>query len=260
MRIALGIEYNGSHYYGWQRQPHAKSVQQSVEEAISKVANEPIQIQAAGRTDTAVHATEQIVHFDCTEAREMKAWVMGTNTYLPDSVSVLWAKSVNDEFHARFSAISRRYRYVILNRPTRPAILDRQVTWIYKPLDHDKMSKAAQCLIGKHDFSSYRALSCQAKSPLRTVHDLRVTRQGEFIFVDVHADGFVHHMVRNIAGVLIEIGAEEQNVDWSKTVLKHRDRTQGGVTAQASGLYLVKVQYDDVYGFDNRIRLPVFAI
>ena len=260
MRIALGVEYNGSQFYGWQRQPHAISVQQVVEEALSKVANESIKIQAAGRTDTAVHATEQIVHFDCSELREMKAWVMGTNTYLPGSVSINWAKPVNEEFHARFSAISRRYRYVILNRPIRPAILQGQVTWIYKPLDHDKMSIAAQCLIGKHDFSSYRALSCQAKSPIRTIQDLQITRQREFIFIDILADGFLHHMVRNIAGVLIEIGAEEQDVEWSKTVLEHHDRTQGGVTAQASGLYLVKVQYDEVHGFDNRIRLPVLAI
>ncbi len=260
MRIALGIEYDGSRYYGWQRQPHALSVQQKVEEAVSKVANTPIQIHAAGRTDTAVHATEQIVHFDCSVMRDNKAWVMGTNTYLPDSISILWAKQVDEKFHARFSATSRRYRYVILNRATRPAILYGKVTWVYKLLNHEHMSQAAQCLIGEQDFSSYRALTCQAKSPIRTVHDLSVTRQGEFIFVDVHADGFLHHMVRNIAGVLIEIGAGEQTIDWANTILEHRDRTQGGVTAQASGLYLVKVQYDDTYGLNNRIRWPVFAI
>lgn len=260
MRIALGIEYDGSPFYGWQRQSHAESVQQSVEEALSKVADAPIRIQAAGRTDTAVHATEQIVHFDCSIERDNKAWVMGVNTNLPNSVSILWAKSVDDEFHARFSAISRTYRYVILNRATRPALFDKKVTWVYKTLDQEAMSEAAKSLIGEHDFSSYRALSCQAKSPVRTVHDVVVTRQGEFIFIDIHADGFLHHMVRNIAGVLIEIGKGEQAVNWSKTILDRCDRTQGGVTAQASGLYLVKVQYDNKYSFDSRIRWPNFAM
>ena len=270
MRIALGIEYNGSNYYGWQRQAHANSIQQTIEEAISKVANTTLQVHAAGRTDTAVvalaklgvrpivHAVEQIAHFDCAESREMKAWVMGTNSHLPNSITILWAKPVDDDYHARFSAVSRRYRYVILNRPTRPAILFGQVTWVYKVLDVEKMSTAADSLIGTHDFSSYRALSCQAKSPIRTVHDLQVTRKGEFIFIDIHADAFLHHMVRNIAGVLIEIGAGEQNMEWSKTVLELRDRTQGGVTASASGLYLVKVQYDEKYGFDPKIRQPEF--
>ncbi len=260
MRIVLGIEYDGSHFCGWQRQPHASSVQQVVEDALSKVANTPITVQVAGRTDTAVHATEQVVHFDCFAERDDKAWIMGANTNLPSSVAILWCKRVNDKFHARYSAISRRYRYVILNRSTRPAILDRLVTWVYKPLDYVAMSKAANSLIGKHDFSSYRALACQSKSPIRTVHDIKVACQGEFIFIDIHADGFLHHMVRNIVGVLIDIGKGDQEIDWANTVLQYRDRTKGGVTAQAAGLYLVKVQYDDVYGLDNKIKWPVFSI
>lgn len=259
MRIALGIEYDGSQFYGWQRQPHAVSIQQTVEKALSKIADLAVHIHAAGRTDTAVHATEQVVHFDSPIERDAKAWIQGTNTHLPDSISVLWAKSVNEEFHARYSAVSRRYRYVILNRPTRPALLHQQVTWIHRPLNHKDMAKAASHLIGQHDFSSYRALTCQAKSPIRTVHKLTVSRNEELIFIDIHADGFLHHMVRNIAGVLLEIGKGEQDIDWSKIVLEHRDRTMGGVTAQASGLYLVKVQYDDAYGFDKKIRWPVFA-
>ena len=260
MRIALGIEYDGSHYFGWQRQPHAESVQQTIEDALSMVADAPIRVHAAGRTDTAVHATEQIIHFDTSVARDTKAWVMGTNTNLPNSISILWAKQVDEEFHARFSAIGRRYRYVILNRSTRPALLDKKVSWVYKPLDHNSMSKAAHCLVGKHDFSSYRALNCQAKNPIRTVYDLVVTRKNEFILIDIHADGFLHHMVRNIAGVLIDIGKGEQEVSWSKEILDQRNRTQGGVTAKASGLYLVKVHYDESFEISNEIRWPVFVM
>lgn len=259
MRIALGIEYNGSQFCGWQRQTHASSVQQTVEEAISKVANTPIRIYAAGRTDAGVHATEQVVHFDSSTERDIKAWVMGVNTHLPNSISILWARSADQGFHARRSAQARRYRYVILNRATRPALLNQRVTWVFRPLDRAVMQQAAGYLQGTHDFSSYRASSCQAKSPIRTVHEINIRQQGEFIYIDVHADGFLHHMVRNIVGVLITIGKGEQPASWSQTVLEHCDRVLGGVTAQASGLYLVKVQYDDKYRFDSTIRWPVFT-
>ncbi len=260
MRIALGIEYNGSHFFGWQRQTDANTVQQTLEQAISRVADTSVRIHAAGRTDTGVHATEQIIHFDCSTQRDTRAWVMGVNTYLPDSVSVLWAKAVHENFHARHSAISRHYRYVILNRPMRPAILGKQVTWVHRALDSVSMRYAALSLKGTHDFSSYRALACQAKSPVRTVHQLTVYRQGEFIFLDVHADGFLHHMVRNIAGVLIAIGKGEQEVTWAETVLERCDRTLGGVTAPAAGLYLVKVQYDDRYGLNPAVQWPAIGI
>ena len=259
MRIALGIEYNGSEYFGWQRQSHAASVQQTVEEALSKVADTEIRIHAAGRTDTGVHATEQVIHFDSDIERENRAWVMGVNSYLPNSISILWAKDINEEFHARYSANSRRYRYVILNRPIRPALLSKQVTWIYQSLDENKMQTAALHLEGTHDFTSYRALSCQAKSPIRTVHQINVHKQNEFIFIDIHADGFLHHMVRNITGVLISIGKNEYADCWSREILEHHDRTLGGVTADASGLYLVKVQYDDKYELNSAIRWPAFA-
>ena len=184
---------------------------------------------------------------------------MGSNTYLPNSISVLWAKVVTKDFHARYSAQARRYRYVILNRPTRPALLDNKATWVFQSLEIATMQQAANYLEGKHDFSSYRVLACQAKSPLRTVHQINVTQLGELIFIDVYADGFLQHMVRNIVGVLITIGKGEQNIDWSRTVLEHRDRTLGGITAQASGLYLVKVQYDERYGLNPTIRWPAFA-
>ena len=259
MRIALGVEYNGCHYYGWQRQSHACSVQQTLEEAISKVANEAIVIHSAGRTDTGVHATEQIVHFDCVNERDSKAWVMGVNSNLPNSISVLWAKCVDNEFHARFSAISRRYRYIVLNRSSRPALLNKQVTWVYKPLNENKMQQAANHLQGRHDFTSYRALACQANSPVKTVHDLKISRNEDLIMIDIFADGFLHHMVRNIAGVLIAIGCGDEDADWSKVVLDCHDRTLGGVTAPADGLYLVKVQYDDKYHLDSLIRWPAIA-
>ncbi len=259
MRIALGIEYDGGPFYGWQRQAHASSVQQIVEEAISEVADTPIRVYAAGRTDTGVHATEQIIHFDSLAERDAKAWVTGVNTHLPGSISILWAKPVDQDFHARRSAQARLYRYIILNRAARPALLNRKVTWIFQSLDREAMQRAANYLQGTHDFSSYRALSCQAKSPVRTVHEINVQQRGEFIYLDVRADGFLHHMVRNIAGVLIAIGKGDQRASWSQAVLQRRDRTLGGVTAPASGLYLVKVQYDDKYGLDPAIRWPAFT-
>ena len=259
MRISLGIEYDGSQFCGWQRQHHVASVQQAVEEAVSSVANAPVRVYAAGRTDTGVHAMEQVAHFDTSTERDAKAWTTGVNTYLPASVSVLWARPVGKDFHARNSARARRYRYIILNRGTRPALLNRRVTWVFRSLNQATMQEAANYLQGTHDFSSYRALSCQAKSPVRTIYEINVTRQGEFVYIDVCADGFLHHMVRNMAGVLITIGKGERDASWSQTVLQHRDRTLGGVTAQADGLYLVKVQYDTEYGFDSAIRWPAFT-
>ena len=259
MRIALGIEYDGSRFCGWQRQKDSNTVQNVLEQAISRVADASVHIFAAGRTDSGVHATEQVVHFDCSAQRDVRAWVMGVNTHLPGSVSVLWASSVQDDFHARYSAISRQYRYVILNRPTRPALLREQVTWVYQALDSNIMQQAALCLEGTHDFSSYRALACQAKSPVRTVHKLTVQRQDEFIFLDIRADGFLHHMVRNIAGVLVAIGTCEQEVVWARTVLERCDRTKGGVTALPTGLYLVKVQYDDKHGLDPAVQWPAIG-
>jgi len=259
MRVALGVEYNGSCYSGWQRQSNADSVQQRLEQAISCVADTPVQITTAGRTDTGVHATEQIVHFDCENQRELKAWVMGANTNLPNSITVLWAKNVENEFHARYSALSRRYRYILFNHKTRPALLDRLVTWEYTPLSIEKMQSAAEHLVGKHDFTSYRTVACQANSPVRTIQALTLKQRDEFIIMDVVADAFLHHMVRNIMGVLIAIGRGAREDDWSKEVLQQRDRTVGGVTAAAAGLYLVKVQYDKKFGLEEKIRWPTAA-
>lgn len=243
MRIALGVEYDGSAFCGWQFQDHSPSVQGVVEQALSKVANGPVRVICAGRTDTGVHATEQVIHFDTCAERPMRSWIFGANANLPKQVAILWATPISEEFHARFSAMRRSYRYVICNRPVRPTFLARRTTWEYRPLDVERMAAAGRFLIGEHDFTSYRAQGCQAKSPVRTVYRLEVSRSNELIFIDIEANAFLHHMVRNIAGVLMAIGAMEQPVEWARQVLEHCDRSLGGVTAMPSGLYLTGVHY-----------------
>ena len=246
-RIAMGIEYDGSHFVGWQSQREGETVQQNVERALSKVANHPVKIFCAGRTDTGVHANEQVIHFETSAYRKHYSWIFGCNTNLPKSISSLWAVDVPESFHARFSAIQRSYRYTILNRKIRPSILNNYVSFVSQPLDDLRMQQAAQNLLGKHDFTSYRTVACQAKSPVRTLYKLEVTREGEFIHLDLQADGFLHHMVRNIAGVLIKIGAGEAGVEWSREVLEHKNRCLGGVTASSKGLYLKKISYPDEF-------------
>ena len=249
MRIALGVEYNGSGFHGWQMQQQGiRSVQHEVERAIAQVADHPVRVHCAGRTDTGVHAREQVIHFDTRAQRPLRAWTQGVNVNLPDDVSVLWAAQVPAEFHARFSAERRRYRYRILNRPLRSALQHGRVTWIHQPLDAEVMHAAAQALAGTHDFSSYRALGCQAKSPVRTLHHISVQRCGEILELDIEANAFLHHMVRNIAGVLIAIGKGDADSRWAKEVLELRDRSLGGVTAPPGGLYFEKVYYPERYG------------
>ncbi|NNF96094.1 MAG: tRNA pseudouridine(38-40) synthase TruA [Halobacteria archaeon] len=248
MRIALGIEYDGRPFCGWQYQDHSPSVQAALEQALSSIAAQPIRVICAGRTDTGVHAAEQVVHFDTEVMRDDKAWVRGTNVNLPASVRVLWARNVGDSFHARFCAVRRRYRYVIFNRDVRPAFLAGRVAFDYRPLDEARMQEAAQCLLGEHDFNAYRAVACQAKSPIRTVYRLDVTRRDELILIDIEANAFLHHMVRNIAGVLMTIGAGEQEPVWARQVLQRRDRCLGGVTGPPDGLYLMEVVYPDEFG------------
>lgn len=246
-RIALGIEYDGSAFHGWQAQQHVHTVQAEVEQALSRVANHPVSVVCAGRTDAGVHATGQVVHFDTPARRSMRSWILGTNTHLSSAVVVRWATPVGEDFHARFSARRRRYRYIILNRFVRPALQQGRVTWYHGALDAMLMHQAALGLLGQHDFSSFRALACQAKSPVRTVHAVSVQRQGEYIFLDIEADGFLHHMVRNITGVLLAIGRHEQPPDWVVQLLQLCDRTQGGVTAPPDGLYLNQVIYDPIH-------------
>ncbi|MBI3560751.1 MAG: tRNA pseudouridine(38-40) synthase TruA [Gammaproteobacteria bacterium] len=243
MRIALGIEYNGANYCGWQRQTHCVSVQATVEKALSQIADHPLQIICAGRTDAGVHALGQVIHFETAVERDTRAWVFGANANLPADISVLWAKPVADTFHARYSALRRGYRYVILNRSVRPGLLQQRVAWDYRSLDVSRMQQAGAFLVGEHDFSSYRAQTCQAKNPVRTVSRLEVQRQHDVVIIDIEANAFLHHMVRNIAGVLMTIGAGEQPPLWAKQVLERRDRTQGGITAAPQGLYFITAYY-----------------
>lgn len=247
MRIALGVEYDGTGFCGWQTQDGVPTVQDVVEKALSRVANHPVQVVCAGRTDAGVHGKGQVVHFDTEAVRAMRSWVLGANSNLPDSVSVIWARQVSEDFHARFSALARRYRYDILNRPTRPALDRHRACWVHRSLDAARMAAAARYLVGEHDFSSFRALACQAKHPVRTIHHLRVERSGELIRIDVKANAFLHHMVRNIAGVLIEIGTGDRPPEWAGEVLGYRDRTLGGVTAPPDGLSFMAVSYPPEY-------------
>ena len=243
MRYAAGIEYNGSAFSGWQLQAHAPSVQENVQRALSHVADHPVEVVCAGRTDAGVHALNQVVHFDANVERRERSWVLGANSILPDSINLNWAREVPDDFHARFSATARSYRYIILNRWVRPGIETGRVTWIHAPLDAQAMHRAAQALLGEHDFSSYRAVACQAKSPYRYVEHIAVVRDGDHVVLEVTANAFLHHMVRNIAGVLIAIGKGEQPEHWARDVLEHRDRTLGGVTAAPHGLYFLGPRY-----------------
>jgi len=258
-RIALGIEYKGARYRGWQRQEAGvPSVQEVLEKALSQVAAEPVSVICAGRTDAGVHASGQVVHFDTRVERPLKAWIMGGNANLPADVSVTWAKVMPADFHARFKAFARRYRYVIYNDPIRPAHLAEEVTWNHRPLDVVRMREAATHLVGTHDFTSFRAVQCQAKSPVKTVHHLEVIEHGRFIVIDVRANAFLHHMVRNFAGVLMTIGAGEREPGWVGEVLAARDRRRGGVTAHPYGLYLVQVEYPQEFELPQRYLGPHF--
>lgn len=244
-RLAIGIEYDGTAYNGWQIQPHAPSVQQYLNEAISAVAAEPIECVGAGRTDTGVHATGQVAHFDTRARRRARSWLLGINSNLPADINVTWVADVNEDFHARFSARSRSYRYVILNRPVRSALLRHRAWWVLKPLDEQRMQQAAESLLGEHDFSSFRAAACQAGSPVRTITELRVSREQAFIYVDCSANAFLHHMVRNLVGSLARVGCGDEGVDWIAEVLAARDRKVSGITAPAAGLTLTAVGYPD---------------
>ena len=257
-RIALGIEYDGAQHYGWQRQREVPSVQEHLEKALSTVANTPIEVQCAGRTDAGVHATGQVVHFDCEAVRPLKAWTMGVNANFPSSVAVKWCVHVSDDFNARFSATGRRYRYVIYNHKMRPAILEQGITHIHRPLNEQLMHEAAQALLGEQDFSAFRAALCQSKTPFRNVTNVTVSRHGAFVVVDISANAFLHHMVRNIVGSLVEIGSGHQPVDWIATLLAGRDRTLSAATAKPNGLYLVKVDYPDEFGLPEQPLGPLF--
>lgn len=243
MRYAAIVEYSGQNYAGWQRQGHANSVQQTLELALSKVADQAIGTICAGRTDAGVHGTHQIVHFDCDRIRQDRAWVLGCNAHLPADISVRWAGRVAEDFHARFSAVARRYRYLILNQTSRSALTAGQVTVVPEPLDVVAMQEAAQYFLGEHDFSAVRASSCQSLSPWRNIFSLQVSRNAPYIMVDISANAFLHHMVRNITGVLLAVGKGEQSPQWVRQLLLERNRCLSPATASPCGLYLVGVKY-----------------
>lgn len=258
MRIALVLEYDGSQYHGWQAQTGLHTVQQAVEHALSKVADSPISVVCAGRTDTGVHATNQVIHFDTDKERSIRAWIHGANSFLPKDICVRWGKELSEEFNARYSATARRYRYVIYNTAIRPALLRSNVTWQYRQLDHRLMHQAAQILLGENDFTSFRSMECQSNTPMRNVHKLQVTRMNDLVIIDITANAFLHHMVRNIAGVLIAVGSGKHPVAWVDEVLKAKDRRLGAETAPAYGLYLVQVTYPQEFAVLQNSPGPSF--
>lgn len=259
MRVALGIEYDGSGFCGWQRQRSGRTVQACLEEAVSRVADEPVTATCAGRTDTGVHATGQVVHFDTVSVRDRKAWVMGVNSHLPPDIRITWAREMGADFHARFAARQRHYRYVILNQVHGSALLANRVCREHADLDVCRMREAAAYLLGEHDFTSFRAVACQAKHPVRTIYTLDITRTGRFIYLDVVANAFLHHMVRCIAGVLLSVARNEASPEWARELLDVRDRTAGGVTAPAAGLYLVAVRYPARFDLPTSGWLPEYG-
>ncbi len=260
-RIALGVEYNGSRFNGYQlQQPGTRTVQGELEYAISKVANETIRLTCAGRTDAGVHATGQVVHFDTTAQRLWKAWVLGGNTQLPGDIRIHWAKEVSEDYSARFSAVSRSYRYILFMREVRSAILDSNVAWSIDVLNVEKMHQAAQLLMGEHDFSAFRASRCQAKHAHRVLQKIQLKQQGLYVVMDIQANAFLYHMVRNILGSLMLVGRGERPVEWIGKVLESRDRNQAGMMAPAAGLYLVNVEYPEKFGLPKKTGgLPSFG-
>jgi tRNA pseudouridine38-40 synthase len=247
MRIALGVEYDGSGFCGWQSQPGGGAVQDAVESALSLVADAPTRVACAGRTDAGVHAVGQVVHFDTEAVRPDTAWVRGVNSHLPESVAVRWAQPVADDFHARFSARGRRYRYLLLNRSERPGLMARRVGWFHRPLDADAIQAAARLLLGEHDFSAFRAIECQAKSPVKTLRRASVARHGDLLVFDFEASAFLHHMVRNIVGALVYVGKGAHSPEWLGEILAGRNRARAAPTFEACGLYFAGVDYDPVW-------------
>lgn len=251
-RIALGIEYDGSGFSGWQRQAHCTGVQEVLERALSRVADHTVETVCAGRTDAGVHATAQVVHFDTSAERSPRAWTLGTNCHLPPEVCVTWAQPVVDDFHARYSATARSYRYIIQNRDVRPGLLRGRVAWDHWPLDAEGMAAAARCLIGEHDFSSFRAQGCQARHPRREILAIDVQRHGEFIHLDVTANAFLHHMVRNLMGCLLAVGTGTRAPQWVGAVLAGRDRSMAAPTFAPDGLYFLGPRYDAALNLPDR--------
>ncbi|MDD5179723.1 MAG: tRNA pseudouridine(38-40) synthase TruA [Gallionellaceae bacterium] len=254
MRIALGVEYDGCQFFGWQSQADGHTVQDTLQVALNSIASKPVTLIAAGRTDTGVHALEQVVHFDINIERPLSAWVRGVNALLPKNIAVLWAQPVPDEFHARFSAQARSYRYLLINRPVRSAVQHGRAGWFHTPLDVEQMREAAQYLLGEHDFSAFRASECQAKTPIKNLAQLDIQKQGDTIIFDLTANAFLHHMVRNIIGCLVYVGKGKHPPQWMKEVLESRVRSLAAPTFAPDGLYLRRITYDAKWG------LPQIAV
>jgi tRNA pseudouridine38-40 synthase len=244
VRIALGLEYEGAAFAGWQTQPQGNTVQDALERALADIAGAPIRVACAGRTDAGVHAAAQVVHFDAPTARPENAWVRGVNAHLPDSIAVRWSRKVPDDFHARYSALARSYRYVLHNHAVRPALLHGRVGWFHLPLDIEAMQAGAALLAGEQDFSAFRAAECQARSPVKTLHQADVRREGDCIVFDFRASAFLHHMVRNMVGALVYVGKGAHPPKWIAELIAGRDRRLAAPTFSPSGLYLSGVEYD----------------
>lgn len=256
MKIALAVTYLGTHYHGWQMQPKVSSVQATLENALSKIACHPVNIICAGRTDKGVHASHQIVHFETTTVREVTVWIMGTNYYLPRDINVLWAMPVSEDFHARFSAISRAYHYIIYNERIRPTHFLEGLYWVPQTLNEALMQQAAFYLLGTHDFSAFRDKECQAKHPVRTILSIEVVRKHSLIIFHIKANAFLHHMVRNIVGTLLPVGQGMRPIHWVKDVLEGRQRANAGAMAPAQGLYLTEVNYPELFMLPTNVVLP----
>lgn len=253
VKLALGVEYDGGGFHGWQTQPHARNVQDVLQEALSSVADHPVEVVAAGRTDTGVHASGQVVHFVTRAVRPARAWLLGVNSALPEDISVRWMREVAPDFHARYSAVARAYRYTLLRAPLRSALLRQRAWWVHQPLDVPAMTAAAVSLLGEHDFSAFRAAACQAKRPWRRMLRIALREEGECLHLEFMANAFLHHMVRNLVGVLYRIGRGEAEVGWAAEVLAGRDRQHRGITAPAQGLCLIGVEYPARFGLPGPV-------
>ena len=258
MKIALGVEYDGSQFYGWQQQINLRTVQGEVEKALSKIATSEVKITCAGRTDTGVHGMNQVVHFSPTVNRPIKSWIYGANSHLPKDIVIKWAQEVPEHFDARFSAVSRKYRYIIFNHAIRPAHLRSAITWHYNKLNVSMMHEESQLLLGENDYTSFRSSQCQANSPVRTIKQISVSQHGQLIVIDVEANAFLHHMVRNIAGVLMSVGSGRESKGWVKQLLAQKDRTKGAETSPPYGLYLYDIKYPEEFNIPSNMSEPLF--
>ena len=257
MKIALGVEYNGTDFSGWQIQPKQRTVQGCLINALDKITGQTVKVVAAGRTDSGVHAIQQVAHFETEADRSERNWILGLNSNLPGDMNITWAKRVDDDFSARFSALNRSYRYLIMNRISRSSLHANKMWWIFAPLDIERMQAAADLLVGHHDFSAFRAKLCQAHSPMKTIEYIKISKQGDCIAIDVKAQSFLHHMVRNLVGVLVPIGEGRKPVSWAKEVLDSKKRELGGITSSPDGLYFVNVEYPEKYDLPITSPFPI---